>query len=129
MKFGLLILMAIMASTAAHAGTVIDHIVASGRLKCGAIAEPLDWNKNDLHASLAPFDAEMCRAVATAVLGAPDRFDLQSYNSEADGLAALMQGKSDIVAGVTPNAARAARDGVRFSLPFFEDSQVFMVHR
>jgi general L-amino acid transport system substrate-binding protein len=129
MKFTLFILLALLASTAARAGTVIDRIIATGRLKCGAIAEPLDWNKNDLHASLAPLDAEMCRAVATAVLGAPDRFDLQSYNSEADGLTGLLQGKSDIVAGVTPNATRAARDGVRFSLPFFQDSQGFMVHR
>jgi ABC-type amino acid transport substrate-binding protein len=34
------------------------------RLKCGIVAEPLDWNKQDLHGNLAALDAEMCRAVA-----------------------------------------------------------------
>ncbi len=134
MKPKLCIAAVIMAATllahgGARAGTVIEHVLATGRLKCGAIAEPLDWNKDDLHASLAPLDAEMCRAVATAVLGAADRFDLQSYNSEREGLIALRQGHSDIVVGVTPNALRAGHDGIRFSMPFFQDSQGFMVHR
>ena len=128
MKFKLFILFALLTTTA-NAGTVIDHIVATGRLKCGAITEPLDWNKDDLHAILAPLDVEMCRAVATAVLGAPDRFDLQSYNSEADGLAGLMQGKSDIVAGVTPGAGSRGKGRRAVQLAVFPGQPGFMVHR
>jgi general L-amino acid transport system substrate-binding protein len=98
------------------------------RLKCGVVAEPLDWNKQDLHGSLVPLDLEICRAVSVALTGAPDRFDVQSYNTEQDGLTGLQKGQSDIVAGVTPSA-RAAAAGLRFSLPIFQDGQGFMVHK
>ena len=102
---------------------------AADHLRCGVIAEPLDWNKQDLHGSLVPLDTEMCRAVATALFGSPDRLDIQAYNTEQDGLAALKDGKSDIVAGVTPAAGPIAKAGVHFSPPIFQDGQGFMVHR
>ena len=102
---------------------------AADRLRCGVIAEPLDWNKQDLHGNLAPLDTEMCRAVATALFGNPDRLDIQTYNTERDGLAALHDGKSDIVAGVTPAAGAAAKSGIHFSSPIFQDGQGFMVLR
>jgi general L-amino acid transport system substrate-binding protein len=105
-----------------------QHILAAGRLKCGVVAEPLDWNKQDLHGGLVPLDTEMCRAVSAALFGEPDRFDLQSYNTEADGLTALAKGQSDIVTGLTPSAAASSR-GVHFSPPIFQDGQGFMVHR
>jgi general L-amino acid transport system substrate-binding protein len=119
-KTSFLVLTFLAVCYAAHADT--------GRLKCGIVAEPLDWNKQDLHGSLAPLDAEMCRAVATALYGSPERFDVQTYNVEQDGLAALASGKSDIVTGMTPAAVPSAK-GVHFSLPIFQDGQGFMVHK
>jgi general L-amino acid transport system substrate-binding protein len=103
------------------------HAVAP--LRCGVITEPLDWNKQDLHGSLVKLDTEICRAVAVALSGLPDRVDLQSYNAEEDGLTAVRQGRADIVVGVTPSALQAAKNGVHFSLPIFEDALGFMVHR
>jgi general L-amino acid transport system substrate-binding protein len=104
-------------------------ILAAGRLKCGVITEPLDWNKQDLHGNLVPLDLEICRAVSTALFGRPDRVEVQTYNAEQDGLTGLHHGQSDIVAGVTPSVLEAGSRGVRFSLPIFEDGQGFMVHR
>jgi|GEM_PF-1252245 len=112
-----------------QAATASDRILAAGRLRCGVITEPLDWNKQDLHGSLVPLDAAICRAVSTALFGRADRVDLQSYNVEQDGLAALQQGHADIVVGVTPSALQAAQRRVHFSLPIFEDALGFMVHR
>jgi general L-amino acid transport system substrate-binding protein len=102
---------------------------AAGRLRCGVITEPLDWNKTDLHGSLAPLDVEICRAIATARYGAPDRLDIQSYSSEEEGVMAVHAGKSDIVAGVTPDTSAGQKYALRFSIPFFYDGQGFMVHR
>ena len=102
---------------------------AAEHLRCGVITEPLDWNKQDLHGSLVPLDTELCRAVATALFGSPDRLELQAYNTEQEGLAALSEGKSDIVAGVTPAAGPTAKAGMHFSPPIFQDGQGFMVHR
>jgi general L-amino acid transport system substrate-binding protein len=99
------------------------------KLFCGVVTEPQDWNKTDLHGDLSPLDTEICRAVATAMFGAPDKLVIQSYSTEPDALAGLHNGLSDMVAGVTPGAQNAAQYGVRFSLPFFQDAQGFMVHK
>ncbi len=107
----------------------VCHAQAADRLRCGVITEPLDWNKTDLHGSLAPLDVEICRAIATARYGAPDRLEIQSYSSEEEGLTALHAGKSDIVAGVTPDAGAGQKYALHFSIPFFYDGQGFMVHR
>ena len=100
-----------------------------GHLRCAMIDEALDWNKRDLHGNLSVLDAEVCRAVATALYGDPSKADLQSYHSEEEGLQGFKKGFSDIVVGVTPNTRAAATVGVRFSQPFFQDGQGFMVHK
>ncbi len=101
---------------------------ASPRLKCGVVTEALDWNKDDLHGGLVPLDVEICRATATALYGAPDKFDLQSYTTEEDGLVALHKGQTDMVVGATPSLVRSNIYHARYSLPFFQDGQGFMVH-
>ena len=94
-------------------------------LRCGVISEPLDWNKTDLHGSLAGLGAEICRAIAVA---RDEQLEISSYTSEEAGLQAIKAGKADIVAGITPGAGSGQREGVRFSIPFFYDAQGFMVH-
>jgi general L-amino acid transport system substrate-binding protein len=129
MKFAVLFAALLFAHVAAHADPTLDRLRAAGRLKCGVITEPLDWNKTDLHGSLARLDSEICRAVAAAVFGAPSQVDVLTYNVEEDGLAAVHAGKIDLAVGVTPGALAADHWSVRFSLPFFQDAQGFMVHR
>jgi len=119
----------LLAGAAARAGTVADRALAAGHVTCGVIVEPLDWNKEDLHGSLAALDAEMCSAVSTALFGRPDRVTLKPYQVERDGLIAVQKGEADLVVGVTPNSINASKLGVRFSLPFFQDPQGFMVHQ
>jgi len=102
---------------------------AADRLKCGVILEPLDWNKQDLHGSLLPLATELCRAVAAAGYGGADHAAIQVYNTEEDGLNGLRDGKSDIVAGITPSVGVAVTRHVHFSPAFFYDVQGFMVHR
>jgi general L-amino acid transport system substrate-binding protein len=109
--------------------TTPEGLLPAGRLKCGVITEPFDWNKQDLHGNLAALDAAICRATAAALFGRPDRLDIQAYNTEEEGLIGLRKGSSDIVAGVTPSAGEEAMRGIRFSLPIFEDALGIMVHR
>jgi general L-amino acid transport system substrate-binding protein len=108
-------------ATAAHA--------EPARLRCGLISEPLDWNKTDLHANLAPLGEQMCRAVAAALTGDAGKVDFQTYSVEETALAALQTGQADILAGVTPGAQSASRFGVLYTMPFFQDPQAIMVHR
>jgi general L-amino acid transport system substrate-binding protein len=128
MRF-LKLLALVCVTAAAPAMARAADAAAPGTLKCGVIIEPLDWNKQDLHGSLVPLDTEICRAVATALYGAPDRVTLQSYNTEQDGQTGVIKGQSDIVVGMTPDASSTATKNIRFSLPVFQDGQGFMVHR
>jgi general L-amino acid transport system substrate-binding protein len=112
----------------ARAADGVGAIMARGKLNCGVVIEPLDWNKQDLHGSLVPLDTEMCRAVSAALFGVADRYVIQSYNVEQDAITGLEKGASDIAVGVTAQAAAGAR-GVRFSVPIFQDGQGFMVHK
>ena len=98
-------------------------------LRCGVVTEPLDWNKTDLHGSLAPLEVEICRAIAVARDGAAAHVEIKQYSSEDEGVAAVHAGQLDVAAGITPQFTRSQSQSVRTSLPFFEDAQGFMVHR
>jgi general L-amino acid transport system substrate-binding protein len=113
--------------TTAHAST--DTILAKGRLRCGTVAELLDWNKDDLHGRLVPIEVEVCHAISAALFGRADRADMKALATEADALAAVKKGEIDMVAGVTPGAANEKTYGVAYSVPFFIDGQALMVHR
>ena len=102
---------------------------AADHLRCGVITEPLDWNKTDLHGSLAPLDAEICRAIALARDGSADHLEIKQYSSEDEGVAAVHAGQLDVAAGITPDFRRNQAQSVRTSLPIFEDAQGFMVNR
>jgi general L-amino acid transport system substrate-binding protein len=121
--------MLLLTGNHALADTPTDGVQSRGILKCGVVTEPQDWNKSDLHGNLSPLGADICRAVAIALLGQTDKLDIQSYNTEQDALVGLKKGQSDIVAGISPSAITGSRYGLRFSLPFFQDGQGFMVHR
>ena len=109
--------------------TLQGTALAADHLRCGVITEPLDWNKTDLHGSLAPLEVEICRAIATARDGSADHLEIKRYASEDEGVAAVHAGQLDVAAGITPDFERSQSQSVRTSLAFFEDAQGFMVHR
>jgi general L-amino acid transport system substrate-binding protein len=115
--------------TPARAGGVLDAVKASQKLSCGVTVEVTDWNKEDLHGSLATLGGEICKAVAAAVLGDAAKAHIQPYPVEQEALEALKKGSADVVMGVTPSASGLALYGVAFGPPIFYDAQGFMVHK
>ncbi len=103
--------------------------LAAAPLRCGVITEPLDWNKTDLHGSLAPLEVEICRAIAVARDGSAAHVEIRQYSTEDEGVAAVHAGQLDVAAGITPDFTRSQSQSVRTSLPIFQDAQGFMVHR
>ena len=111
------------------AADTLAGVRAARQLACGTVAEPQDWNKEDLHGSLEPLDLAMCQAVAVAALGPGAAVTVKRYSAEQDAEAALQAGAVDLVAGVTPGVTPVLHYGIRFSPPEFYDAQGFLVRR
>ena len=110
----------------ALAGT-LDQVRAAGRLACGVIDTPEDWNKTDLHGDLSPLETEICKAVAVAALGEAPKLELHTYKTEMEAGEALKSGEVALVAGMTPTATWAWKFGVSFGPPIFYDGQSILI--
>ncbi len=113
----------------AHAGAVLDRVEAAGALRCGVIDEPDDWGKEDVHASLPDLGNDICRAVAAAVLGSPDKARIVPVRSEQYGFKDLGTGKIDMLMGASPSSAAAVAFGTSFVRPVFLDGDALLVHK
>jgi general L-amino acid transport system substrate-binding protein len=113
----------------ARAGSVLDAVRKAGQVSCGIVSEPAEWNKEDLHGSLAALDREICKAIAVALFNDAGKAQILPYAVEQNGFEALQKGAAQIVVGVTPSAATLAFYGVTFGPPIFYDGQGFMVHK
>lgn len=113
----------------ARAADTLDHVRAAGALTCGVVTEETDYTKDDTHGGLDDLGRELCKAVATAALGAHARATVLGHPDEQTALKALAAGREDLLIGVTPTATKAAVYGVSFGPPVFFDGQGFMVDR
>ena len=95
-------------------GSTLDQVRAAGRLSCGAVAEPEDWTKSDLHGNIAPFDIEICKAVAVAALGTGAKLAMHLYASALEagaGLAVIVRaGALEARHGAVAAPAQPRRD-------------------
>lgn len=114
-------------AASALAGQTLDKVQAAGQLTCGVIAEPEDYNKADLHGALAPFSAEICKAVAVAALGGRAKVALKVYPVELEAEEGLHKGEVDLVVGATPDATSVWHWQIWFGPPVFYDAQGIMV--
>ncbi len=104
----------------ADAGPILDRIRAAGVVHCGSFERPgIAVDYGEVQAASADqagqeptttpwhgLAVDLCRAMADAVLGSPDKIAFHSYD-EADDLAALSAGEDD-VAFLTASEMHAA---------------------
>ncbi len=100
---------------------------AAHHLNCGTVQGQDDWNGQDIHGNLSALGAEVCRAVAVAILGSPEAVTIAVFPAEPEALAALKAGGIQLAIGVSPSASTAVQYGVGFGPPVFYDSQRIMV--
>ncbi|MBV9557319.1 MAG: hypothetical protein JO254_09580, partial [Pseudolabrys sp.] len=115
-------------SPGAQAQTVAA-IKASHHLDCGAVQSVDDWNGEDVHGDLSALGAEICRAVAVAILGDAEGLAIHPFPAEPEALAALKSGSVQLAVGVSPSTTVATQFGVDFGPPVYFDSQRIMVAR
>lgn len=112
-----------------QAGPVLDRVKSSGTLQCGVLKEPEDYGKADIHGALVALGTDLCRAVAAAVLGGPDKVAAVVLSDENHGFAALQAGKIDLLLGASPSASSAVVYGLKFASPLFLDGEGLLVPR
>lgn len=105
----------------------MQAVRAAGHLACGTVEGVDDWNGQDQHGNLSGLGTEICRAVATAILGRADAAEIVPFPAELDALAGLQAGRVQLVIGITPGAETAVQYGVAFGPPVFYDTQRFLV--
>lgn len=112
---------------AAFAGTTLEKIRIAGSLSCGVDTEEPEYTLDDAHGNHAIFDADLCKAVAVAVLGKDAKFTVRPYRDEADSLKALQSGEIDLLATASVNV-RTSNGRYSLARPIFYDYQGLLVN-
>lgn len=110
----------------AHSQT-LAAVRAAHNLRCGTVQGADDWNSQDIHGNLSALGAEVCRAVAIALLGSDAGLEIPVFPAEPEALAALRAGTIQLAIGISPSPTTATQYGVGFGSPVFYDSQRIMV--
>ena len=105
---------------AAEAGPTVDMIKERGSLLCtGHNGSYLGFAEVDDNGNWSGFDIEMCKALATAILGSPDALQIIPV-SWAQRFPALQSGDIDVIIKVTGwTMSRDTELGLQYSRPYF----------
>lgn len=93
MKKVLFLLLLALSGQIAAAGPILDRVKAEQRVHCGAAERPgIIAESGGIWSGIA---VDVCRAVATAVLGAPDKVEIAYYESDQQ-FARAVNGEDDL---------------------------------
>lgn len=110
-----------------NAGPILDKIQSTHLLTCGLNRDVIEYSKADGHGNRAQFDADLCTAVASAVLGAHAKVSLTAFSDEPETLKALVKGRVELVPTATPDFSNMLDYGLSFGYPILYDAQTFIV--
>lgn len=114
---------------ATSTGPTLAAVRKRGKLRCGASANAAGFGQVDAQGHWSGFDVDFCRAVATAVLGSPDKVDFVPLTAKTR-FAALRDGTIDILDRVTTwTLSREASHDILFAGVTYYDGQGFLVRR
>ncbi|MDB5374904.1 MAG: Amino acid transporter substrate-binding protein family [Belnapia sp.] len=115
------------AQTVAATGPTLATIRARGAVSCGISTGDPAWSHPDSRGIWQGMDADVCRAVAAAVLGSPDKLVWQHLTGQ-NRFPALASGQVDLLTRTTTwTFMRDAILGLNFTAPNFYDGQGFLV--
>ncbi len=114
-------------SGTAFAGTTLERIRQTGTLRCGINRETPEYSTSDDHGSRAAFDADICRAVAVAIVGPTAKVAITQFDDDVASMAGLRSGKIDLLPTLTLDLTHAARTDIAFSPPLLYDGVGLLV--
>jgi general L-amino acid transport system substrate-binding protein len=120
----------IVLAAPAFGGATLDRIKSSGSFACGVNVEEPEYTIEDAHGNRAAFDADLCKAVAAAVLGSNAKFKVVPFRDEDESLKALRAGDIDLLATASINfRTTGAASGLGFTRPALYDYQGFLANK
>jgi general L-amino acid transport system substrate-binding protein len=124
-----LCLLAISAAVLHASGPTVDAIRKVGVLTCGIDQSEAEFSTNEEHGSRVAFDSDLCKAVATAILGPHPRIAVKGYPDSDTALQGLRNNEVDLVATVSDDFSHSTMQGVRFTQSILLDGNAFLVLR
>ena len=111
----------------ALAGKTLDAIKARGQLVCGVNTGLAGFAQADSNGQWTGLDVDVCRAVAAAVLGDPNKVKWVPLNAQ-QRFTALQSGEIDLLSrNTTWTLSRDASLGMHFTAVTYYDGQGFLV--
>ncbi len=124
---GLLLLAAPAFAQPASPGATLAAVRARGTLNCGISTGDPAWSQPDSRGVWQGVDADICRAVAAAVLGNGSRVAWAHLTGQ-NRFPALSGGQVEMLARTTTwTFLRDSMLGINFTAPYFFDGQGFLV--
>lgn len=113
----------------ARAESTLSAVRERGVLNCGVTSALLGFSAPDAQGVFRGMDADMCRAIATAVFGDPGKVRFVT-TSPTQRFVALQSGTIDVlIYTVTQNFSRDTGLGLIFANTYFYDGQGFIVSK
>jgi general L-amino acid transport system substrate-binding protein len=111
----------------AHAGKTLDVVRQRGSVQCGVSTGVAGFSAPDSKGRWSGLDVDICRALAAAVLGDPDKATYTALTSQ-QRLTALQSGQIDVLSRNTSwTLTRDASLGLHFTAITYFDGQGFLV--
>ena len=107
----------------------LDDIRARGTLICAISDDIDDFSQFDAHGDLSAFSADLCRAVAAAVLPNGTRTKIIGTGDEITAVRDVADGRADIAFGTTPDPAIGVGLHLAYAPPALFDGQGFLINR
>src|SRR3989339_1019798 len=116
-----------LAAVPAHAGKTLDGIKARGQVVCGVNTGLAGFGAADSNGKWTGLDVDVCRAIAAATLGDPEKVKYVPLNAQ-QRFTALQSGEVDILSrNTTFTLTRDASLGLHSTVTTYYDGQGFMV--
>ena len=113
----------------AWAGPTLDKIKQAGTLVCGVNTGLAGFGQPDSQGRYSGFDIDICKAIAAAVLGDPEKVKYVPLTAQ-QRFTALQSGEIDVLSrNTTDTLQRDAELGLDFAPVVFYDGQGFMVSK
>lgn len=119
----------LLSSGIARADTAVtlSRVRAAGVLRCGIDQAQAEYSTSDDHGSLEAFDADLCRAVAVAVLGGNARIRVTHYPDDRAAMQGLNASEVDLVATLSDDFTHTVGTHLQFTRPVLWDGVGFLV--
>lgn len=123
------VIMSAIVGANSFAGSQLDQIKKRDHLNCGVSTGLAGFSAPDSKGNWVGFDADICRAVAAAILGDARKVKFVPLSGQ-QRFVAVQTGTVDMLSRVTSKTlTRDAGIGLRFGPVVFYDGQTFMVRK